>query len=365
MNYRTTCPRCGSVFRLGEDQLKAADGWAQCGVCGENFDTHASLLLEDGSPLAAPIPTADRSSAKAASPEIGSVLPPATGPAPEVPRPEPDRLPSIILIDPDIPVPDDFGPLPEIPARRDAPRPSAPPPHGTAQDESPVAQIEYAAAGHVAPTDAPQVVPDEPPQGLTENAPRPDLTENDTAGEATGDDLLAEPPDDLADAAFTPYVPPRRKRTWAWAVASLVLLTLLAAQSAYFLRDPLVTHVPETRPVMERMCALLGCTLSLPKNLALLQIVGSDLETESAEHLTLTLTLGNRAATAQAWPVLVLTLTDQANRPLARRSFAPTEYLGDAGRVARGIPARSEQPLTLPLSVRDLKPMGFDLKLVY
>jgi predicted Zn finger-like uncharacterized protein len=51
VNYRTTCPQCASVFRLGADQLEAAQGWVQCSVCGAAFDAHPRLLLEDGSPL--------------------------------------------------------------------------------------------------------------------------------------------------------------------------------------------------------------------------------------------------------------------------------------------------------------------------
>ena len=141
-------------------------------------------------------------------------------------------------------------------------------------------------------------------------------------------------------------------------------MTLLA-QTTFFLRDTLVSRFPQTRPALEQACAVLGCTLSLPKNLALLQIVGSDLQTESSGRLKLTLTLGNRASHVQAWPVLVLTLTDQRNRPLARRSFAPSEYLDDPKRIAAGMPPRSEQPLSLPLTVQDLAPMGFDLQLVY
>ncbi|MEW6252935.1 MAG: zinc-ribbon domain-containing protein, partial [Planctomycetota bacterium] len=35
--YRTTCPHCASVFRLGGEQLDAAEGWVQCGVCGAAF----------------------------------------------------------------------------------------------------------------------------------------------------------------------------------------------------------------------------------------------------------------------------------------------------------------------------------------
>jgi len=140
---------------------------------------------------------------------------------------------------------------------------------------------------------------------------------------------------------------------------------LLLAQITFFLRDTLVSRLPQTRPGFEQACAMLGCTLSLPKNLALLQIVGSDLQTESSGRLKLTLTLGNRANHVQAWPVLVLTLTDQRNRPLARRSFAPSEYLGDVQRIVDGITPRSEQALSLPLSVRNLAPMGFDLQLTY
>jgi hypothetical protein len=89
---------------------------------------------------------------------------------------------------------------------------------------------------------------------------------------------------------------------------------------------------------------VLGCTLSLPKNLALAADRRLRPANRASGRLRLTLTLGNRAGHAQAWPVLVLTLTDQRNRPLARRSFAPSEYLGDPQRIAAGIPPRSEQP---------------------
>jgi len=230
-------------------------------------------------------------------------------------------LDSIILIDPDIPVPEDLGPLPQIyPAPSTyPPEPPAPPvyspaPATVAAPAAPTARIEYA-------------------------TPLPGTARVRSA--------------------------PRRIQPWAWGVASALLLVLLFAQTAYFLRDALVSRLPQTRPALDQACAMLGCTLSLPKNLGLLQIVGSDLQTEASGRLKLTLTLGNRAGQAQAWPVLVLTLTDQRNRPLARRSFAPSEYLGDAQRIAAGIPPRSEQPLSLPLTVRDLAPMGFDLQLTY
>ncbi|OYW35743.1 MAG: hypothetical protein B7Z35_14475 [Hydrogenophilales bacterium 12-61-10] len=332
MRFRTTCPVCASVFRLGADQLDAADGWVQCSVCGSAFDARPSLLMEDGSSIA--------TEPQAAEPESGSVAPaqpsafPFTKHGPEEVRaieqaareavvaPVPGGivqretaldLPSIILIDPDIPVPDDFGPLPQIGSTPDTsvtPVSSAP-----AALAAPSARIEYAAPQAVALPVASSV--------------------------------------------------PRRIKPWVWGLASGLLLLALLAQMSYFLRDRLVGQWPQARPAFEQACSVLGCTVSLPRNLERLQIIGSDLQTETRSRLKLVLTLGNRADQPQAWPMLVLTLTDQRERPLARRSFAPSEYLEDSQRIAAGIPPRSEQALSLPLTIREVSPMGFDLKITY
>jgi predicted Zn finger-like uncharacterized protein len=338
VKYRTTCPSCASVFRLGEDQLAAAGGWVQCSVCGAAFDARANLLLEDGSPLprpepvdkrpqvepaaeAAPEPARPAATWEPAAPEDAPAIAVEREPVPviDTPRGIAEReaaadLDSIILIDPQLPAPEDPGPMPDF-----SPAPTWYPPEPVARPSAP---------------------PPEPRSVAAEEQDREP----------------ARPP---------PALRRRRVSSAIWAAASAVLVVALLAQLTYFLRDTLASRAPQTRPVLEQMCAALGCTLSLPKDLALLQIVGSDLQTEAPGRLRLTLTLGNRARHAQAWPVLVLTLTDQRNRPLARRSFAPSEYLGDAARGAAGIPPRSEQALNLPLTVRDLAPMGFDLQLRY
>jgi len=343
VNYRTTCSRCTSVFHLGADQLDAAQGWVQCSVCGNAFDARLSLLMEDGSPVPViepepvelppaqeivPPPKAASYEATAESQrETESELADAeidddgarATPQGIVQRESPLDLPSIILIDPDASESDDPGPLPHIQV------PAYPPnPYGPSYDYQPAPS----APSSVSPT------------------------------------TRVEYANLLAGTARIPETQ-RRTKTWIWVVSSLLLLAILLAQAAYFLRDSLVSRLPQTRPALEQVCSALGCILSLPKNLALLQIIGSDLQTEASGRLKLTLTLGNRSGQVQAWPVLVLTLTDQRNRPLARRSFAPSEYLGDTRRIAAGIPPRSEQPLNLPLNVRNLAPMGFDLHLMY
>ncbi len=365
MNYRAACPHCASVFRLGDDQLAAAQGWVQCGVCGAAFDARLSLLMENGSALplanepepvatapalepvpeqlAEPVPAETLPNSEAAaepSPvdagEPGETEAEAGTPEPleaaeaEVPHPaEMPRgireredaldLPSIILIDPNLPTYDEPGPLPVIK----------------------VEEHETAAPEPVAIAAAPAVTFSPPPGAHIEYAhPASPGPARVPAGQ-------------------------RRLKPWIWIVAGVLLLIALAAQTAYFLRDTLASQLPQTRPALEQACALMGCSLSLPRDLDQLQIVGSDLQTEAGGRLRLVLTLGNQAAHVQAWPVLVLTLTDQAGRPLARRSFAPSEYLGDADRIAAGMPPRSEQPLNLPLTVHDIAPMGFDLRLTY
>jgi predicted Zn finger-like uncharacterized protein len=340
VNYRTTCPQCASVFRLGADQLDAAQGWVQCSVCGAAFDARLSLLMEDGSPLppvSEPEPLEAPTSPEAAQPaelEAAEAEPataaetPAAVPGAEdvavtdTPRGIAQRevtldLPSIILIDPD------------FRCGRSRPLPAVPP-----------------CAGN-------------PPRRLRPHTPLIPVARRAALAWRTGSNMRPLRP------ARRARVAPRRIMHWVWGAASALLGLLLLAQTTYYLRDTLVSRLPQTRPTFEQACAVLGCTLSLPKNLALLQIVGSDLQTEASGRLKLTLTLGNRAGHAQAWPVLVLTLTDQRNRPLARRSFAPSEYLGDAQRIAAGIPPGSEQALSLPLTVHDLAPMGFDVQLAY
>ncbi len=363
MKYRTTCPHCASVFRLVPDQLEATAGWVQCGVCGIPFDAWPSLLQEDGTPLAFPaepppatpvpetiipgeapdaetpaieapseVPTDETAASETlATADVPAAPPPPLGIAG---RAHAEELPSIILVDPDHPADDEFGPLPVMPSQ-----PSMPPVYPPLDRPSP----------SVAPL----------PESIPEPAPVAAAVSHDDAAAH----LSGEWPDNDFESTTVPVA--RRRFAWAWAAASLLLLATFLGQAAYFLRDTLAAELPQTRPALEQACALLGCTLELPHQIGQLRIVGSDLQTEATERLRLTLTLGNRSAQAQAWPVLVLTLTDPQGQPLARRSFAPSEYLGDPARIAAGVPPRSEHPLSLPLSVRSLKATGFDLRLTY
>lgn len=346
MKFQTTCTQCDSVFLITAEQLEATQGWAQCSICGAAFNARSTLASENGDPL----PVESVEPEIEASPEPKTITPdPLPNEAPQadthdadltlIPesapvsqlvgigaRAEQAPLTSIILIDPDAEVTDDYGPLPVFSA--------TPQIQGGAQDAESIYGPKY-----TAPVASSK--PDKP--------------------------IFTSPPQ------VRPSKPDRRARKSSrltvglWGVLSFVLLVALALQLTYFLRDYIALNIPAARPALETACAQLGCTLSLPKNAEFIQIIGSDLQAESTNPnlLTLKLTLGNRAPYTQAWPVIVLTLTDAKDRPQARRSFAPSEYLADQKLLPLGIPAQSEHLLSLPLQVRNLPMAGFRLEITY
>jgi len=82
----TRCPACGTMFRVADAQLAAAQGWVRCGQCADVFEA-ALHWVDDGGSAA---------HAGAAGPASGSApavptSPPASGsPAPVPPFPPPE-----------------------------------------------------------------------------------------------------------------------------------------------------------------------------------------------------------------------------------------------------------------------------------
>lgn len=159
-----------------------------------------------------------------------------------------------------------------------------------------------------------------------------------------------------------------RKTSWAWGLASLLLLVALAGQASYFYRTELSVLVPAARPYLERYCELLQCIVALPQHAELLSIEASDLQADPAQAagvITLTATVRNRAPFPQALPALELTLTDTQNQPLASRIFTPADYLGKKADPSQAIEPNHAINLRLHLDSGDLKAAGYRLFLFY
>lgn len=135
--------------------------------------------------------------------------------------------------------------------------------------------------------------------------------------------------DDLPLMNEFPLVPERRRTpTAVWLLGGVLLLALLAAQVAYFYA-PQLARDARLKPWLTLYCERTGCDLKPPRGTASIELV----QTSVAPHpryenaLRLQAILVNRAEQAQPYPVMEVSLTDSEGQVLARRSFAPAQYL--------------------------------------
>ncbi|GIK86025.1 MAG: hypothetical protein BroJett026_15060 [Betaproteobacteria bacterium] len=161
---------------------------------------------------------------------------------------------------------------------------------------------------------------------------------------------------------------PRSKaRSAAYALALLVLVAVFVGQLAWHYRDLIAAHVPSTRPLLARMCALGGCEIRPLRDVAWLSIDASDLQADPAHRglLILTATVRNRAPYAVAYPHLELTLTDAQDGVVVRRALAPAEYLGAAHDAIAGIAGHAAVAVRLFVDASATTQSGYRVYLFY
>jgi predicted Zn finger-like uncharacterized protein len=334
----TTCPACGTRFRVTPGQLAVHRGDVRCGQCHHVFNALTQL---------AELPTAPDAS-KIDHPTFREeVSADHDGSATSTPTPTEDVASSHPVRDQQL----------ERPASVERPledtTPCVPPSHeDTAIDtmnldivlEPPDTQEAEASSEPIFAPPAPEEASVHVPP------PHPSVLEHSKQVHR----LLADPPR-------------RSTSSWLLAVFALLLSLGLVLQTAYFLRTEIAARFPPAKPWLMQGCQWMGCTVGLPRQIDLLTIEDSGLE-DDADHdgvLVLTYVLRNRAAYAQDYPVLELTLTDTFDQPVLRRTFRPQEYLPPGTDVTAGIAADDEVSGRLHLKVEGDKPAGYRLWLKY
>jgi predicted Zn finger-like uncharacterized protein len=158
-----------------------------------------------------------------------------------------------------------------------------------------------------------------------------------------------------------------KPRTWLWVALIVSLLLLLFAQAAYFFRADIAARQPGLRGALAQYCELLGCKVGLPRSYTLMSIESSTLEADpnNSSHITLNALLRNRAGYPLAYPDLELTLNDRQDKPVARRSFKPADYLPPLESEQAGLQANHELSIKLFMDTNDLNPNGYRLVLTY
>lgn len=334
MSMITSCPACGTMFRVVPDQLKISEGWVRCGHCAEVFD--AAAHLSDESIL--DLPEADQVTRPAALPTQPAELP--TQPA-DLPT-QPADLPMKAA-----------PPRPAARARPPSPVVSPPPPVPTpaplrtaaapdAADRSSESSSFFGADSQAlepSPLDTPFVFR---PSDLVRSAGDSSLLPEAEAGREY--QLSPQEQDDLEPLPNVSFVRQARRRAF-WrrplvrmglALASLALAALLVLQLAHEDRDRLALTEPALRPVLQAMCEALDCTLGPPRQIEAIVIESSGFNRLRNDTYRLAFTLRNTARVQVAAPAMELTITDAQDQPLARRVITAAEIGAPQGAIPAG-----------------------------
>lgn len=317
---RTRCPECGTVFRVTSEQLRLKAGKVRCGSCHGIFNAFDQLL-----PLETPA-IAD------IEPDAGKLAAPPSPPFAELPaveeaaaaadRPAADGPDSVAM-----PTLEEDPPWPEAEALEDEPEPQPGPP--------------------------------ETPEQTTQAAREAGLVAVRELADSQAYNRWSAGP--LADGGLSGFADDARPLAWPYWLAALLLLLTLAWQAAYHFRGDLVLRLPAAGAVF----SALGVPVPLPRQEHLVAIETSDLQSDQARGLfVLNATLKNRAAFAQAWPDLELTLTDAADQVVARRVIAARDFLS-AGAPRNAFPANGETAVRLWIETSGIAAAGYRLYIFY
>ena len=125
-------------------------------------------------------------------------------------------------------------------------------------------------------------------------------------------------------------VPPR-PRHWGGIGVAVALAVLLLVQVILADREALAADA-RWRPLVSGACIVLRCQVPAWREPAAFTLVRRDVRPLPSRPgaLHVDARFRNDAVWPQAWPVLVLTLSDIDGRTVGRRAFQPREYLGAA-----------------------------------
>ncbi len=178
-------------------------------------------------------------------------------------------------------------------------------------------------------------------------------------------EVQADQHDYLAVQA-TPVLSTKKSPVLLWILLAVMFLMAIA-QSVYFLRHQIAMYYPNIKPHLVRVCEKIGCSIDLPKKIALILIDDSDIQ-EDAEHagvMRLSTTLINQAGFYQAYPNLELTLTDVEDKPKLRRIFKPIEYLPAKTDIALGLAAGAVVKVKLAMTSQGIAVAGYRVFVSY
>ncbi|MEO5733698.1 MAG: zinc-ribbon and DUF3426 domain-containing protein [Rubrivivax sp.] len=407
-NLATRCPTCSTVFRVVPDQLRVSDGWVRCGRCAEVFNAAQALLdATTGAPRTLPgefvsstpqggyetdeaahagdeqapgvespfettqVLFGDEVTGEADNAGHGYQAAASTGLSESPPAAQPGMADRVGTDDGDVDTEaeelapataagidfEDHGAFGRIDPRD----PSDPidPPALNGDGDNRAADAGPGDASNADDTDS---LEPWAPASLPEQMEPIEIIE-------PIEPLVAAPP--FADFRATPSFVRRADRAEQWrrpgvrlALAAVVMLSLLAlaAQVTYVYRDLVAARFPVTRPALQQMCTVFGCSIGPARMIDALTVEASGLlRVAQTDGYRLSLTLRNRSGIALALPAVDLSLTDSQGKLLARRVLRPAEL----GATQAELGAGRELQLRATLQTATDPVAGYTIELFY
>jgi predicted Zn finger-like uncharacterized protein len=308
---KTCCPSCQTIFRVSPEQLGLRAGKVRCGKCRAVFNAIDRLLDEN-----------DKLRVNGPRSTDGKV-PTAPSPDGKAGRKAAPAVRLALALDSRL--------AQETPDLLSASEPAS---------RSVSARQAVSARAQVAGDDEPSPV--SPPASA--------------AGDGRWLEEVGNPPPLAERTLFRPF-----------AAVAAFLVVILVSQLVFHFRSDIAIAAPSLRPALEALSSALASEMPLPRQAALVSIETSDLQVDAGAQqlLALQATLRNRAAYAQAYPALELTLTDTHDKAIARRVLMPDDYLPAPLVEDKAFPANAYVDLRLWLETGDLAAAGYRLYVFY
>jgi predicted Zn finger-like uncharacterized protein len=290
MSLLTRCPACETLYRLVPDQLRISQGWVKCGQCSEIFDASQHLVE---------LALAEEQEPKKDETEPEEPTSPLTGDALE----------------------DNESCL-----------------DGPVQAEG-----EPADTSDWVDTRDTEIVADAPDQVTTEAIPEDVSAPLETFPPASQDLATTVPmaTEPGVGASFLQDKVDRREPYASWLRAGLYvvmagLVVGLGGQYVYWEREKLAAAYPSLKPVLQRICAPIGCSVKALQRIDALTLDAAAFQKISEDTYRLTFVIKNQSVLMLALPSVELTLTDVQDQPVIRRVLTPAELFDSSVELGDG-----------------------------